>query len=87
MAQKLPEAEGVQQSMAIMNTQMNRVVTQLAEVNKGLSSAMNAKSPDDVMAEEQAKQRAVDDRRTRLKNIETQRKADADAFKAWRQEQ
>lgn len=87
MAQKIPEAEGVQQSMAIMNTQMNRVVTQLAEVNKGLTSAMNSKSPDDVMAEEQAKQRAADDRRTRLKNIETQRKADADAFKAWRQEQ
>lgn len=87
MAQKIPEAEGVQQSMSLMNTQMNRVVTQLAEVNKGLISSMNGKSPEEVMAEEQAKQRAADDQRTRLKNIQTQRKADADAFKSWRQQQ
>ena len=84
MAQQIPQAEGVQQSMAIMNTQMNRVVTQLAEVNKGLTSAMNAKSPEDVAAEEQAKQRAADDRRTRIRNAELQRAADVEMFKTWK---
>jgi conjugal transfer/entry exclusion protein len=84
MAQKIPEAEGVQQSMAIMNTQMNRVVTQLAEVNKGLTSAMNSKSPEDVAAEEQAKQRAADDKRTRIRNAEIQRSADREVFKTWK---
>lgn len=83
MAQKIPEAEGVQQSMGIMNTQMNRVVTQLAELNKGLTSAVNSKTPGDVAAEEQSKQRALDDSRMRIKNIQTQRQADADALKNW----
>lgn len=84
MAQKIPEAEGVQQSMALMNTQMNRVVTQLAEVNKGLISSMNGKSPEQVMAEEQAKQRAADDQRTRIRNAEIQRAADREVFKVWK---
>lgn len=84
MAQKIPEAEGVQQSMALMNTQMNRVVTQLAEVNKGLISSMNGKSPEQVMAEEQAKQRAADDQRTRIRNAEIQRAADREVFKGWK---
>lgn len=84
MAKKIPEAEGVQQSLAIMNTQMNRVVTQLAEVNKGLIASMGSKTPEDAMAEEQAKQRVADDRRARLRNIETQRKADEEVIKKWR---
>jgi hypothetical protein len=83
MAQKIPEAEGVQQSMGIMNTQMNRVVTQLAEVNKGLTSSLAAKTPGDVAAEEQAKQRELDNKRARLKNILTQRQADAKAITNW----
>lgn len=87
MAKKIPEAEGVQQSMAIMNTQMNRVVTQLAEVNKGLTAAMASKSPEDVVAEEQAKQRESDSKRARLANIRNQRIANQEAIKEWKAEQ
>lgn len=83
MAGKIPEAEGVQQSMAITNTLLNRMVTQVAEVNKGLSSALSAKSPEAQMAEELAKQRALDEKRTRLKNFETQRAADERALQNW----
>ena len=81
MATKIPEAEGVQQSMAIMNTQMNRVVTQLAEVNKGLTAAMASKAPEDVIAEEQKKQLRLDGKRNRLANIQMQRQADERALR------
>ncbi len=83
MAAKIPQAEGMQQSLSIMNTQMNRVVTQLAEVNKGLLSSMNGKSPDQVLAEQQRRQATVDNSRNMLLNIENQRAADAAALKKW----
>lgn len=83
MASKIPEAEGVQQSMGIMNTQMNRVVTQLAQLNKGLISSLNSKTPSDVLAEEQKKQAAVDNSRTLRSNIEIQRQARRASLEKW----
>jgi type IV secretion system protein TrbJ len=83
MAAKIPQAEGVQQSMGIMNTQMNRVVTQLAQLNKGLVSSLNSKDPADVLAEEQAKQFANDQKKLRIRNMEIQRSADETALKRW----
>jgi hypothetical protein len=83
MAAKIPEAEGVQQSMGIMNTQMNRVVTQLAELNKGLSASLQSKSPADVLAEEQKKQLQIDNQRVQLSNAKIQRDAEQAALRQW----
>jgi conjugal transfer/entry exclusion protein len=83
MAAKIPEAEGVQQSMGIMNTQMNRVVTQLAQLNKGLSTSLNSKTPADVLAEEQKKQQALDNARIARNNIQIQRDARDAALEKW----
>lgn len=83
MAAKIPDAEGVQQSMGIMNTQMNRVVTQLAELNKGLSTSLNSKTPADLLAEEQKKQLIVDNERTYRRNMEIQRAARQSALEKW----
>lgn len=84
MAAKIPQAEGVQQSMGIMNTQMNRVVTQLAQLNKGLVTSLNSKTPADVLAEEQKKQLAIDNERTIRSNIQIQRDARRDELRKWR---
>ncbi len=85
MAAKIPEAEGVQQSMGLMNTQMNRVVTQLAQLNKGLVSSLNGgKTPADVLAEEQKRQRALDNDRILRSNIQIQRDARRAELEKWR---
>ena len=85
MAAKIPEAEGVQQSMGLMNTQMNRVVTQLAQLNKGLVSSLSGgKTPADVLAEEQKRQRALDNARTLRTNIQIQRDARRAELEKWR---
>ncbi len=83
MAAKIPQAEGVQQSMGIMNTQMNRVVTQLAQLNKGLVSSLNSKTPADVLAEEQKRQSQLDATRTRVINNRTRQNADEAALDQW----
>ena len=83
MAAKIPQAEGVQQSMGIMNTQMNRVVTQLAQLNKGLISSLNSKDPADVLAEEQKKQSAVDSTRVRISNQKIRQDADEAAIQRY----
>ena len=85
MAAKIPEAEGVQQSMGLMNTQMNRVVTQLAQLNKGLVSSLSSgKTPADVLAEEQKRQRALDNDRILRSNIQIQRDARRTELEKWR---
>lgn len=83
MAAKIPEAVGVQQSMGIMNTQMNRVVTQLAELNRGLTASLQSKSPTDVLAEEQKKQLQLDNKRVQLSNSKIQRDAEQAALQKW----
>ena len=83
MAAKIPQAEGVQQSMGIMNTQMNRVVTQLAQLNKGLSTSLNSKTPADVLDEEQKKQSELDSKRNRVLNRQTQQEADQAAIQRY----
>lgn len=84
MAAKIPQAEGVQQSMGIMNTQMNRVVTQLAQLNKGLVTSLNSKTPADVLAEEQKRQMGLDNARTLRNNIQIQRDARRAELEKWR---
>lgn len=83
MATRIPQAEGVQQSMGIMNTQMNRVVTQLAQLNKGLVSSLNGKTPADVFAEEQQKQMEIDSKRNRVLNRQMQQEADEAAIQRY----
>lgn len=83
MAAKIPEAEGVQQSMGLMNTHMNKVVTQLAELNKGVAASLQSRSPAEVLAEEQTKQLQLDNKRVRLSNAKIQRGAERSALQQW----
>ena len=80
MAEKIPRAEGMQQSLAIMNTQMNRMVAQLAEVNKGLTALLNSKPPDEVLAEQQKRQMVLDNQRVRASNLRIQHDANQKAL-------
>jgi P-type conjugative transfer protein TrbJ len=80
MSDKIPEAVGVQQSMGIMNAQMNRVVVQLAQLNQGLSVSLNAKSPADVLAEEQKKVKELEGKNTLVTNEKVRRQAEQDAL-------
>lgn len=83
MAARIPQAEGVQQSMGIMNSQMNRVVGQLAELNKGLVTNQQSKSPNDVLAEQMEKQRILDNKRVDIENIRRRRQADSEVLEKW----
>lgn len=83
MAARIPQAEGVQQSMGIMNSQMNRVVGQLAELNKGLASNLAGKNPNEVLAEEMDKQKKLDNKRVAIENLKRRRQVDAEVLDKW----
>jgi len=83
MAARIPKAEGVQQSMGIMNSQMNRVVGQLAELNKGLASNLAGKNPNEVLADEMDKQKKLDSKRVAIENLKRRRQVDAEVLDKW----
>jgi P-type conjugative transfer protein TrbJ len=83
--EKIPATAGTHEAMQLMNLQMNRVITQNAELMRGLTTAMAGGSSAEQQAQaNEAKQRVLEERKNRQEVTRARREGDKAALDAWK---